>query len=168
VRVRLIKTSMLEMIDGDGLIQRNSSRSLSSASRAPAAYARPVLARCLLIFIRLKGRRESRWGPAAVNYERTQSARELGYSPTSFASSAGRSAQHGQIAVAMAATSVDSWRSSIRGLQRSIPKSRAFRTASHFVASGLKVSFLRMKSIPRSAQSCVTVAVICAALEGKV
>ncbi|OPH83636.1 hypothetical protein B2M20_05630 [Nitrobacter vulgaris] len=37
VRVRLINTSMLDMIDGDGFTQRNSSRSLSSASRAPAA-----------------------------------------------------------------------------------------------------------------------------------
>ena len=39
MRVRLINTSMLNMIDGDGFTQRNSSRSLSSASRAPAASA---------------------------------------------------------------------------------------------------------------------------------
>ena len=34
MHVRLINTSILEMIDGNGFIPRNSSRKLSSASRA--------------------------------------------------------------------------------------------------------------------------------------
>ena len=66
MRVRLINTSMLEMIDGARRIQHNSSRSLSSASRAPAAYARPFLTRCLLIPILLRSRPESLVRSAAV------------------------------------------------------------------------------------------------------
>jgi hypothetical protein len=69
VRVRLINTSMLDMIDGDDFTQRNSSRSLSSASRAPAAYARPFLTRCLLISTLLRGRPESLWSAAVIMIE---------------------------------------------------------------------------------------------------